>query len=155
MGDVLNICLFFARVKSRLLTPSKIEKNKTAGQKKSGTIRQKDGSLKPKSSIGKVRGEYSQRFNIWECKPVGGIERSGHPAPFPEQLANDHIISWSNEGDIVFDPFLGSGTTAKMAVLNNRHYIGFELDPQYFQIASERIKEAERALKGENHAEIH
>lgn len=62
-----------------------------------------------------------------------------HPAIFPEKLAEDHIVSWSNPGDIVFDPFVGSGTTAKMAKKNNRHYIGFDLSDEYCKIASERI----------------
>ena len=66
-----------------------------------------------------------------------------HPAIFPEQLANDHIISWSKPHDIIFDPFMGSGTTGKMALLNNRHFIGIELDPTYFSIAEQRIKEAD------------
>ena len=65
-----------------------------------------------------------------------------HPAPFPEDLANDHIISWSNEGDVVLDPFMGSGTTGKMALLNNRNFIGIELDEEYFEIAKKRIEEA-------------
>ena len=85
--------------------------------------------------------------NIWDFN-VGagsGDDRFSkqHTAVFPEQLAKDHILSWSNPGDVVLDPFLGSGTTAKMAVLNNRHYIGFELDPQYYDIACKRLDEAE------------
>ena len=71
-------------------------------------------------------------------------DKTGHPAVFPEQLAKDHIISWSNEGDTVLDPFMGSGTTGKMAVLNNRHFIGIELDESYFNIAKQRIEKAER-----------
>ena len=65
-----------------------------------------------------------------------------HPAMFPEALANDHIISWSNEGDVVLDPFMGSGTTGKMALLNNRKFIGVELSPEYVEIAKKRIDEA-------------
>lgn len=64
-----------------------------------------------------------------------------HPAVFPEQLATDHIISWSNENDLVLDPFMGSGTTAKMAILNNRNYIGFEISKEYCDIAEKRIKD--------------
>lgn len=64
-----------------------------------------------------------------------------HPAIFPEQLANDHIISWSNEGDIVLDPFSGSGTTHKMALLNNRRFIGFEISQEYVDIETQRLKE--------------
>ena len=62
-----------------------------------------------------------------------------HPAIFPEKLAEDHILSWSNVGDVVFDPFMGSGTTGKMATLNQRDFIGVEQIPGYFDIAQERI----------------
>lgn len=65
-----------------------------------------------------------------------------HPAPFPEQLANDHIISWSNEGDVVLDCFMGSGTTAVSCVRNNRNYIGFEISKEYCEIAEQRIANA-------------
>ena len=65
---------------------------------------------------------------------------NGHPAVFPEQLANDHIISWSNENDIVFDPFMGSGTTAKMAQLNNRKWIGCEISQEYCDIVKNRLE---------------
>ena len=67
--------------------------------------------------------------------------RSAHPAVFSEQLANDHIISWSNEGDIVLDPFSGSGTTHKMALLNNRRFIGFEISQEYIDIETQRLKD--------------
>jgi len=73
--------------------------------------------------------------NVWKY----AVTRNAHPAPFPEQLANDHIISWSNEGDLVYDPFMGSGTTAKMAMLNNRNYIGSEISKEYCDIAEKRI----------------
>ena len=87
-----------------------------------------------------IINEYSQRFNIWEQSPQRqrGIS---HPAPFPEKLAHDHILSWSNEGDIVLDPFMGSGTTGKMAKINNRNFIGIEISGEYFEIAKERIEE--------------
>ena len=66
-------------------------------------------------------------------------EYGGHPAPFPEALANDHILSWSNEGDIVLDPFMGSGTTGFVANKLGRHYIGIELNPEYVEMARRRI----------------
>ena len=89
-----------------------------------------------------VRKEIGRRTNIWRI-PIGkNPETKGHPAPFPEQIAADHIITWSNERDTILDPFLGSGTTAKMALLNNRNYIGFELDAHYCDIANERIRKA-------------
>lgn len=77
---------------------------------------------------------------------IGG-KSTGHPAVFPEQLANDHIISWSNEGDLVLDPFMGSGTTGKMAILNNRRFIGIEKVDEYFEISTNRIEEAKRNIQ--------
>jgi len=68
-----------------------------------------------------------------------GSQRTGHPAAFPDKLANDHIVSWSNIGDLVYDPFMGSGTTAKMSLLNGRNYIGSEISSEYCKIAEERI----------------
>lgn len=80
--------------------------------------------------------------NIFYYSIGGG--KTGHPAVFPEQLAQDHISSWSNEGDIVLDPFIGSGTTAKMALINNRQYIGFEISKEYCDKANLRIEEAKK-----------
>jgi site-specific DNA-methyltransferase (adenine-specific) len=92
--------------------------------------------------------EYGTRYNYWIYDTGSGKSTKdkiafNHPAIFPEKLAEDHIISWSNPGDIVFDPFLGSGTTAKMAVLNDRKYIGFEISKEYFDIACQRLNDVE------------
>jgi site-specific DNA-methyltransferase (adenine-specific) len=83
--------------------------------------------------------EYGERFNVWHM-PSEKKNKTGHPAVFPEQLVTDHIISWSNENDVVLDPFLGSGTTAIACVKTNRRYIGFELSEKYFEIAKTRIE---------------
>lgn len=77
------------------------------------------------------------RQNIFSYT-VGG-NKTGHPAVFPEQLAEDHILSWSNENDLVLDPFMGSGTTGKMALKNNRDFIGIEKVEEYFNISKNRI----------------
>lgn len=81
--------------------------------------------------------EFSPRNNIW--KYVTSFNGVKHPAPFPEELAKDHILSWSDEGDVVYDPFMGSGTTGKMAKLNGRHYVGSEVSDSYTEIAKKRI----------------
>jgi len=67
-----------------------------------------------------------------------GREKTGHPAVFPDKLAEDHIVSWSNKGDTVLDPFVGSGTTTKMAKINGRNYIGFDSSQEYCGIANKK-----------------
>ena len=108
-----------------------------------GRIQKKDACInkgKQKDGVGTfVRNEYSRRTNIWRITIGKNKETQGHPAPFPEQLAKDHIISWSNEGDTVLDCFMGSGTTGVACVNTNRNFIGIELDENYFKIAKERI----------------
>lgn len=81
--------------------------------------------------------DFSPRNNIW--KYVTSQNGVKHPAPFPEQLAADHIESWSKPNDLVYDPFLGSGTTAKMALLAGRNFIGSEISEDYVRIAKNRI----------------
>ena len=80
-------------------------------------------------------------FNVYALN-VGGKKEAEHPAIFPEQLVNDHILSWSNEGDLIYDPFMGSGTVAKMSILNNRNWIGSEISSEYCNMIEERIKKA-------------
>lgn len=91
------------------------------------------------------RREYGCRFNVWRYN--NGKYNSTkdniafkHEAIMPEQLASDHIISWSNENDLILDPFMGSGTTAKCAKLLKRNYIGFEISEEYCKIAEERLQ---------------
>ena len=84
--------------------------------------------------------------NIWYITTGHGHSTKdkiafNHPAIFPEKLANDHVVSWSNEGDLVYDPFAGSGTTLKMALLNRRNFIGSEVSVEYCRIANQRIGE--------------
>lgn len=102
----------------------------------------------------KVMGHLNEEktlTNIWDyAVELGGSTSDKiafkHPAIFPEKLAYDHIISWSNEGDIVMDPFSGSGTTCKMALLSNRKYIGFEISAEYTEISKQRISEYQNKL---------
>jgi site-specific DNA-methyltransferase (adenine-specific) len=62
-----------------------------------------------------------------------------HPAIFPERLAMDQISTWTDEGDIVYDCFMGSGTTAKAAQLLNRKWFGSEISDEYVRIAEKRL----------------
>ena len=123
----------------------KDKENKWVGYTNWGknTQRNKDGELVQTEDIKPVP-QFSPRNNIWRYVVGGGFGAKNkiaykHPATFPEKLANDHIISWSNEGDVVLDCFMGSGTTGKMALLNNRKFIGIEKDVGYFEIAKQRL----------------
>jgi len=115
-----------------------------AGAKKTSRMeRQPDGSIRRPDREFEV-SKYSIRYNIWTIdagymKTTKDVNAYDHPAIFPESLARDHILSWSNEGDIVLDPFIGSGTTAKMAKLNGRRFIGIEVNPEYCEIAEKRL----------------
>lgn len=106
--------------------------------------RQKDGTVKKGVKGGMKLNSYGKRYNIWRYKIGGGNIASdtifNHPAMFPEGVAYDHIKSWSNVGDIVYDPFTGSGTTAKMAIISQRKYIGSEISSEYCQLAEKRIQ---------------
>jgi len=121
------------------------KENKYAGTTNWGDrmMRQRDGTLKKEKKP--IIAEYGVRYNIWYYKIGKGFHTKDeiayqHPAIFPEKLAEDHILSWSNKGDLVLDPFLGSGTTLKMAELNSRNWIGFEISEEYCKIAEERLR---------------
>ena len=85
-----------------------------------------------------------RRGNIFYYS-IGG-SKTGHPAVFPEQLAKDHILSWSNPGDTVLDPFMGSGTTAKAALHAGRKCIGIEISSEYCEIIKQRVDTQEQSL---------
>lgn len=142
-ASVFEYMFVFSKGMPKTFCPIKDKENKNYGRVfSSSRVRQKDGSTKLRSNINKPTAQFGQRHNIWRintAKPIGN-----HPAVFPEQLANDHIISWSNEGDLVYDPFMGSGTTAKMSIINNRNWIGSEISSDYVKIANERILQSEK-----------
>jgi DNA modification methylase len=118
-------------------------KNKESRDGDNGTKRLENGELLKVKRGG--YSEYGRRTNIWEYGIGKGQSTKDdfafkHPAIFPERLANDHIISWSNEGDIVYDPFAGSGTTGKMAILNKRKCIMSEISAEYCEIIKKRLE---------------
>lgn len=138
-APVFEYMFVFSKGKPKTFNPIKDKQNVSAGRKIHGTIRQKDGSTKKQSCIGNEIQALGQRHNVWKICPEKSNKNRKHPAVFPEQLAKDHIISWSNEGDTVLDCFMGSGTTAKMAIETNRNFIGFEISSEYCEIARIRI----------------
>ena len=116
--------------------------NKDARKGDTGTKRLRDGNLLNVKREGYE--EKGRRLNVWQYFIGKGHSTKDevafeHPAIFPEGLARDHILSWSNEGDIVYDPFMGSGTTAKMAIETGRRWIGSEISADYCKIIEERL----------------
>jgi site-specific DNA-methyltransferase (adenine-specific) len=143
-SQVFEYMFIFSKGKPKTVNIIKDKKNKWAGYTNFGkrVMRTKDGELKemPKFEI----SEYGNRYNVWNYSTGKNYSTKdtiafNHPAIFPEELAEDHILTWSNEGDIVLDPMVGSGTTTKMAKLNNRNYIGFDINQEYIDIANQRI----------------
>lgn len=112
--------------------------NKSFGRKVTGTERQKNGTTKKASCHGMEIKKTGSRWNIWNIRTEKG-NKLNHPAIFPLSLAIDHIVSWSNENDVVMDPFMGSGTTGVACKNLNRKFIGIEKDDKYFEIARQRI----------------
>lgn len=120
------------------------EESKNKGTYTSRRIRQDGENLGHRSEKWKVN-DLKLKGNVWLIQ--NGCNKSTtdkyayeHPSIFPEKLAEDHVLSWSNEGDLVLDPFMGSGTTGKMAKLLNRRFIGIEKVLEYLEIAKRRIE---------------
>lgn len=97
------------------------------------------------SDIG--RDEFMEAtLSVWDILPESA-KRVGHPAPFPVELAERVVRLYSYVNDVVLDPFLGSGTTAIAALQNARHYVGYEIAPEYCQLAETRLAEVHAAMQ--------
>lgn len=131
----------FSKGKPNTFNPLKT-KTVRSGKEKLVANKKADGINK---KVEGVLNEEKTLTNIWDyAVGLGGSTSDRiafeHPAIFPEKLAQDHILSWSNENDIVFDPMSGSGTTCKMAKLNNRKYLGFEISEEYTELSKKRLE---------------
>lgn len=107
------------------------------------TVRELDGTLSERGK--RIAKDFSVRFNVWDYVTGFGNTTNdeiafNHPAMFPEALARDHILSWSNENDLVYDPFGGSGTTAKAAHQLQRNWILSEISAEYVDLANKRLE---------------
>ena len=147
----------FVFTKGKIKTGNLIcdKENKWFGHKNWGrnTHRNKDGELVETEDIKPVP-KYSPRNNIWRYVVGGGYGQKDksaykHPATFPADLAKDHILTWTNKGDIVLDPFMGSGTTAIACIELGRNYVGFEISEEYCDLINTRIENFSYELKKE------
>ena len=135
--QIFEFMFVFSKGKPKTFNGIKDRKNVYGGKigcYGKNTVRQADGSFKERDK--KVNTEFGLRHNIWRFKTE---MKPSHPAQFPFELAKDHIISWSNEGDIVLDPFAGSGTTGLACINTNRNYILIEKEEKYCTIINERL----------------
>jgi DNA modification methylase len=133
-------------------TPKSVNRLKDKRNKKVGTVctsgaKQAQTGTRLHPAGGTVVQEYGYRDNVWVVlSGNNGDDQTDHPAPFPEALARDHILSWSNPGDLVLDCFAGSGTTLKAAKQLKRDYIGIEISAEYVTIAEKRLLATTPAL---------
>jgi site-specific DNA-methyltransferase (adenine-specific) len=143
-SQVFEYMFVFSKGKPKTTNLLRDKPNRWAGYSNFGdpSKRLKEGELKKVDKF--VVAEYGTRYNVWYVNNGAGFSSKDsiafeHPAIFPESLAEDHILSWSNEGDIVLDPMVGSGTTLKMAKMNNRYFIGIDINPEYVELSNRRI----------------
>ncbi len=141
----------FSKGKPKSINLLKDKPNRWAGVRQFGqkSTREKDGSLTKKKA--QVIAQFGKRTSVWRYATGAGYSTKDsyafeHPAIFPEALASDHILSWSNPGDIVLDPMCGSGTTLKMAKQTGRQFIGIDISEKYCAIARKRVEGAQPPL---------
>lgn len=134
----------FSKGKPKTFNAIRDRQNKCFGMEIHGTYRQKNGTTIPRGKRWSDEmgiKEHGIRHNVWDY-PSEKNNTTGHPAVFPLSLAESHIRTWSNKGDVVLDPFLGSGTTALAAIETGRRFVGIEISSEYMQIAKQRIDES-------------
>lgn len=127
----------FSKRKPKTFNPIQVEKVNKGYEEKISYFRQPDGSQKVKRIS--CDRDTKDAENVWTICPSSEKNYENHPAIFPEELAKNHILTWSNPGDLIYDPMLGSGTTARVAILNGRNYIGSEISEEYCATARARI----------------
>ena len=149
--QVFEYMFVFSKGKPKTCNLIEDKLNKYSGDKvaRPSGQRQKNGELKENSAYRNNKSKevklYGVRDNIWYYAIGKGNSTSDevafeHPAIFPEKLAYDHIRTWTNENDLVYDPFMGSETTAKAAIALNRNYLGSEISKEYCDVIQKRLQ---------------
>jgi len=146
-SQAFEYCFILSKGKPKTVNIIMDKPNKWAGSTSWGKARsrKKTGELDIRENKTNPIKEFGARNNIWRIKNCGGFGQSNkesykHPATMPEELALGHIQTWTNEGDLVLDPFMGSGTTAQVSLENKRNFIGFEIDDTYYKMCLDRMK---------------
>jgi DNA modification methylase len=145
-GDSLEYAFVLSKGKPRTIKLLRDKPNKHAGMVQTFNRRELDGRQRPTGTSQPVK-EMGVRSAIWTYAAGGPATTKdnyafNHPALMPERMAEDHIRSWSRIGDLIFDPMCGAGTTCKMALLNHRRYLGFEVHEPYHRLAESRMTDA-------------
>ena len=146
-SQAFEYCFILSKGRPKTVNIIMDKPNKWAGSTSWGKARSrgKDGELIIRENKTNPIKEFGARNNIWRIKNCGGFGQTNknsykHPATMPEELARGHIQTWSNKGDVVVDPFMGSGTTAQISIEENRQFIGFEIDPTYHKMCEDRVR---------------
>ena len=149
--SIFHYCFVLTKGRPNTVNLLRDKANKCAGMmKRNWHRRSPDGSMR-KGFLPQPIAPYGRRSNVWEYatgfnSTTKDKEAFAHPALMPEALARDLILSFSRPYDVVLDPFAGAGTTAKMALLNGRRWLGYEISAEYVAIAEKRLRRAERQL---------
>lgn len=142
--------MFIFKTNSISFNPIKDKVNITSGSGPLGknTFREKSGGLAERKSV--IISDLGMRGNVWKMNTTGQenpCKAIKHPATFPYKLAHDHIVSWSDPGDLIVDPFLGSGTTLRAAKDLGRKAIGIEISEEYCEEAAREMQQEVLALQ--------
>ena len=135
-GQAWEYMFILSNGKPSVVNLIKDKLNKYAGTSIHGIYRDIDGQLKQRTNCSTIIASYGCRLNYWE---IANRQSINHPAVMPMEMANGHIKTWSNEGDIVLDPFMGSGTTLLSAKQLGRNAIGIEINEEYCELAVKRF----------------
>lgn len=153
-SQAFEYCFILSKGKPKTVNIIMDKPNKWAGSTSWGNAksRNKEGELQDSGKKSKEIKPFGARTNIWRIKNSGGFGQKDnnaykHPATMPMELAKGHIETWSNKGDIVYDPFSGSGTTSKVALEMGRNYIGSEINTEYYKDSIEILNELKNKLK--------
>jgi DNA modification methylase len=150
-GDSIEYALILSKGKPRAINLLRDRPNRRGGQVDSTLRRELAGRERPTFAGGpRPISHWGVRKAIWTYATGGRSSEAykrGHPAPMPEAMARDHILTWSRPGDLVLDPFAGSGTTTKLAILTNRRYLGFEAKDEFHEMSLRRAAEAQDQVR--------